>query len=321
MKVLKYLCFLAFIFSLTKVNAQKDLDDADRVRIVPFISNQVEFISPIVKNNLQSKLAQIVSRNGYSGYSGFATRFVITPNISVLTKDVIAGAPTKIALTLDLALFIGDGIDGIKYASTNLTLKGVGTNETKAYISAIKQIKPNNKYVKMLLQEGKDAIINYYYKNCDFIMGDIQKMVDSRNFDGALAMAMSVPSVSSDCYDRAVRKVKPIYKNLIDKDCEELMTKAKTAWNLGQNINAAYAAGKYLNRIDPASSCYSDVRKFVKEIGDKVKKDGDKAWDFVLKKDKDLTDFKMKQLEAFKEINVEKAKNQPKEIYRVRGWW
>lgn len=360
MKTMKYLAVIALSFSFSVAFAQKNLSDDDRIRIVPYISNQIENITPIVKNNLRSKLAQIVSRNGYSGYSGIRSRFIITPNISVLTKEVIAGAPTKVALTLDLALFVGDGIDGTKYASTNLELKGVGTNETKAYIAALKQISPRNKYIKELLEEGKISIVNYYNTNCDFIIGDIKKQEAVRNYEAALDMAMSVPTVSKKCYNRAAERLKPIFQKLIDTDCKELMKQGRLAWAKGEDYRAASQAATYLSGIDPASSCYPELKRFVydiknelrkdeQELKDKMKEDEDyrkgqvdKAWDFVLQKQRDLTDYRLKELEAYREVNIERARNQPKEIkeikevkeireirdtrrpveiYKISGWW
>lgn len=321
MKALKHIVFIVACIVFSQTNAQRKLSDEERITITPHVSDQVEFVSPIVKNNLSSKLNQIVARNGYGGSLGFENRFIITPNISVLTKDIIQGSPTRIAITLDVALFVGDGFDGIKYASTNLTLKGVGTNETKAYLSAIKRIRPTNKKIRTLLAEARESIVDYYADNCDFIIGDIEKLEDTNDYYAALKMAMSVPTVSKKCYEKASKKVKPIYKKLIDNDCEMLMLEAKSAWNLGHNIEAASNASKYLNDIDPASSCYPDVKDFVKTISDKIKEDSGKTWDFTLKKDKDFTEYSLKELDAYKEVNLEKAKNQPKEVYKIGDWW
>lgn len=40
------------------------------------------------------------------------------------------------ALVLDVTLYIGDGIEGTKFASTSIQVKSVGTNETN-YFTAL----------------------------------------------------------------------------------------------------------------------------------------------------------------------------------------
>lgn len=333
MKSSTRLVILAFYLFALGIHAQKKLSDTERITIIPYVSNQIEFISPIVKNNLQSKLAQIVTRNGYGGSLGFESRFIITPNISVLAKNIIPGAPTKVTLTIDVALFVGDGISGIKYASTNLTLKGVGNSENKAYISALKNIRANNSNVKQLLAEAKTSIIDYYNKNCDFIIGDIKKLKDVGRFDDALNKAMSVPSLSSKCYKKSSKMVKPLYENLINQECKELITQAKIVWSKGEDMNAANEAATYLSEINPASSCYGDLEKLVSSIKTKLRetekeekeleeKEKNKEWDFMLKKHQDLNDVKLKEIEAYRAVNIERAKNQQKtDIYNIKDWF
>lgn len=341
MKKLLNIFVFACIISITQVNAQRNnLSDSERVKIVPYVPQQIENISLIVRNNLQSKLAQIVTKNGFAGSTGFTNRFIIVPNISVLTKEVVAGAPTRIALTLDVALFVGDGIDGTKYSSTNITVQGVGINETKAYISAIKNIKANNKEITNVLEDAKSRIIDYYDNNCNFIIADIEKYEDARELDKALGMAMSVPTVSKSCYKKAARKVKPIFEKIINTDCKELMKNAQIAWNKGEDYDAANEAAVFLRKIDPASSCYSDLERLVSDIKKELRKDeneikdeikenkeykrkqAEKEWDFILQKQRDLTAYKLKEIEAYKQVNIERAKNQKKtDIYNIKEWF
>ena len=88
MKKVKFILALLLVGS-SVVFAQKNLSDNERIAILPYVSSQVEYLPTIAKNNLQSKLAQIVSSNGYGQSIGFSgNRFIITPNISVLTKDI-----------------------------------------------------------------------------------------------------------------------------------------------------------------------------------------------------------------------------------------
>ena len=72
--------------------------------------------------------------------------------------------------TLAVTFYIGDGIDGLKYASYTSTVKGVGENTNKAYASALKNIKANDPNFSTFIQKGKTKIIEYYNSRCDFIL-------------------------------------------------------------------------------------------------------------------------------------------------------
>ena len=126
--------FLAVFFIVAaQISVAQEKSNTDRIAILPYVSDQVEYLPSI---------AQIVSQNGFGSSTGYTNRFIITPNVSVLNKYVVSGAPTKISLELEVAIFVGDGVTGVKYASTSLNVKGVGLNEAKAYMSAVKSIRP-----------------------------------------------------------------------------------------------------------------------------------------------------------------------------------
>ena len=146
MKKLIFIIFITIgIFISTKSVSQNTLgktEDLGRISLNVYVPDQVESISEITRSIMADKLNQIVTQNGLGGYNG-NDRFIITPNFVVLTKDITSSAPTMVALTLQVSLYIGDGVNGIKFSSISKTYKGVGSNETKAYINAIKNITAN----------------------------------------------------------------------------------------------------------------------------------------------------------------------------------
>ena len=131
-----------------------------RIVLAAYVPQQVDKMSDAARTMLTNKLSQIVTANGMGG-SAANERFIITANIVTLTKDLTATAPPMTALGLEVTFYIGDGIEGTKFASKSVQVKGVGTNETKAYIEAIKQIKTNDPSYAAFIEEGKQKIIKY----------------------------------------------------------------------------------------------------------------------------------------------------------------
>lgn len=295
-------------------DASASSDGASRIALTAFVPQQVENMPEAARSMLSNKLSQVISQNGL-GSSGINSRFIITANINVLTKDITTTAPPMIAMTSEITLYIGDGFDGKKFASTSVTVKGVGTNEAKAYIEAIKGIKPADPAIQGFVNDGKTKIIEYYQKNCDMIMKDAQTKASMDNYEEAIYILTSVPNASKECYDKSMAAVVPLYKKYIDKDCKVKMGQAKTAWAASQNYAGAENAAFYLAEINPDAACYKEAMTLTQEIARRVKEVDNREWAFTTKTTSDM-------IKAYRDVGVAYGNGQPKSVtYNVRGWW
>jgi len=307
--------------SIKAQNKKGKADDLGRIVLNSYVSPQVEGLPSSAKRMLNNKLSQIASKNGMGG-SSLNPRFIITPNITVLTKDLTATAPPMTALTLEITFYIGDGIDGKLFANTSIEVKGVGTNETKAYIAALKQIKPAHPDLKNLIEEGKTKIIEYYNSQCDFIIKEAQALESQKEFDAAILKLTSVPDVCKECYDKCMDAVAPIYQKQIDRECEIKLAEAKNAWSAGQNMDAASNASDYLYGIEPNSACFPEVKKLTGQIATRIKELDQREWDFKLKEQQDDVNIQKTTIKAARDIGVAYGNNQPKTVtYNTRSWW
>jgi hypothetical protein len=139
--------------------AKKSAADSGKIVLSAYVPQQAESIPAGADAMLTNKLNQVISQNGMASDSN--SKFIITPNIIVLTKDLLATAPPMTALTLQVMLCIGNGVEGRKFVSTILTVKGVGTNENKAYMEAIKQINPGNPAIQSCVAVGNAKKLDY----------------------------------------------------------------------------------------------------------------------------------------------------------------
>ena len=67
-------------------------------------------------------------------------------------------------------------MEGIKFASFSATVKGVGENETKAYMSALKNLKTNDPNYQDFIEKAKNKIVEYYNSKCDFIIKEAKAL-------------------------------------------------------------------------------------------------------------------------------------------------
>lgn len=330
MKIKSYFSIIALSLltlggSMVDVLAQNKMDKTDdlgRIAIVPYVTDQVENLPEIAKNNLRSKMAQILTKQGIAGSAGFSSQFIMVPNVSVLSKDVVAGAPPKVALNLEVAFYIGDGINGVKYGSAAVMAKGVGSTETKAYISALRNISSSNKDLARLIDTAKERILEYYNDGCDFILKEADNLAAQNKFDEALYALSAVPVVSKECFNKAQDRIGDVYQQMIDRDCDMLLNQATNAWNAGQNYEAAVGATELLNQIEPESACFSKVKTLSKSIRAGIKDTNNKEWAMLNKQLESITEIEKNRLSTTKEIALAYANNQPKNVvYNVKGWW
>ena len=244
-------------------NKKGKADDFGRIVLNSYVSPQVEGLPSSAKRMLSNKLSQVASKNGMGG-SCLNPKFIITPNITVLTKDLTPTAPPMTALTLEITFYIGDGVEGTLFANNSIEVKGVGTNETKAYISALKQIKPAHPDLKNLIEEGKTKIIEYYNSKCDFIQKEASAKADKKEYDEAISGLLAVPEVCKDCYMACQDLTSEIYKMKMENECKENIQKAIVA----KTNNEWDEAATLLTTILPDVSCFDDAQGLLEEIED-----------------------------------------------------
>ena len=310
--------FYLIVCSIT-LNAQVKLDDFGRIVLNSYLPDNISLPTES-RNLLLNKLNQITSNNGIGG-SQANPRFIITASLNIGTKDIIAGPPQMIAQNIDITFFIGDAVSNTIFSNTTLNLKGVGTNENKAYIDAFKSINPKNKEVSAFLVEGKTKIINYYTSQCDFILKEANTLASQEKFDEAIYVLSLVPQVCEVCFNKTSELITQIFKQKIDAVCKAKLSQSKIAWSGQQKIDNAENILNILIDINPNASCYNEVILLTKEINNKLINDEKARLELALQKYNDKINLEKKRIDAYKDIAVEYAKNQPKIINYNNIYW
>tara|TARA_B100000809_G_scaffold141058_1_gene138600 strand:+ start:520 stop:1470 length:951 start_codon:yes stop_codon:yes gene_type:complete len=281
-KITQLLLVATIVLSSSMSFAQSASKDENRIMLTSWVPPTIEGMPRIARKNLTNKLKQVVTKNGLGG-SPFNTRFIISANVAVMSKDILPGPPPMHAYNLDITLYIGDGIEGTVFASETISVKGVGTNENKAYISALKRISPKNADIQAFVKTGKEKIIQYYKDNCDLIIKKANTMADQNQYEQAIFTLTGIPSACEECYVKAMNAIKPIYQKQIDRDCKQKLQKATGIWNGSQDMAAAEEAGAMLASIDPDASCAPQARVLSNKIAAKVKQIDAREWKYTVK--------------------------------------
>jgi hypothetical protein len=315
----KTLALLLISISTLQAFSQAKLDDFGRVVLNSHLPDNINLPAE-AKSLLLNKLNQIASSNGMGG-SQVNPRFIITASVNIGTKDIIAGPPQMIAQNIDLTLFIGDAITNTVFSNTTLNLKGVGTNENKAFIEAFNNINPKNNQFKAFLEEGKQKIVDYYSAQCDFILKQAATLSDQFKFEEAIYQLMMVPETCKECYFKSKDAATVIFNKKIDSDCTEKLKQAKLVWSSEPNSDGASKTAAILTSIIPSENCKTEISKLTNEIKKKLQDDEKRKYDFEMVEMQKRYDTEQKRLDALREIAVEQAKNQPKTVTYTNIYW
>tara|TARA_B100001758_G_scaffold217676_1_gene204637 strand:- start:8442 stop:9539 length:1098 start_codon:yes stop_codon:yes gene_type:complete len=261
--ILLTLITFIFIGVNSDLQAQNNLgktDDVGRIAIKTIMPNIPDMPSG-AERILLTRMTQIASKNGLASYG---SRFIMYPRVDILTQDVIASAPPKHAYTLNVSLRIADNMTRTIYSTTDITLKGVGNNETKAYISALKGLSYRHRDVKDFIEEGKTKIIEFYNSQCDFIIKEAESLAGKKEYDRAIYTLITIPSICKDCYMKGQDASVEVYKQKMENECMQNIADARAA-KAKDNYDLA---ASYLSGILPDVSCYADAQALLKEIED-----------------------------------------------------
>ena len=312
-------CILTIVILISgfilKGFAQEKPDNTNNpgvIALTAVVPEQAENLPDIGKSILKNKLQHIATINGL-GAGMLNQRFIITSNISIMTKDIVAGPPQQIAQNIEATFYIADYIDKKVFSNITLELQGVGTNDNKAFIDAIKNIKPANEKFKKFISSGKNKIIEYYNNQCDIIINTANSLAGMKRYDEAIYNLTMIPDACRECYNKSLVAIKPIYQAFLDQKCNENIAKANAAWAASQNSHGANEAGQFLSQIYPDAKCYNEAQQLFKEIKAKVLDD----WKFEMKKYNDSVSLESQRIQSYRDIGVAYGNHQQPINYHV----
>ena len=263
------------------------------------------------KDLTKSKLTQVLTKNGIAGM-GYDGQFALTAVAVPLDKDIIPGPPAKIAEKMEFNLYIVDVYNKIIFSSISLNARGLGENETKSYMDAIKRMPVQSKEIAQFVEEGKKKIIQYFDEKAPVMIKKAEALAKQKQYEEALNIISLIPE---ECkyYDESLKVGVNIYQMYVDNLCNINLAAARQAWAAQQNSTGANLAGEYLAQILPDAACYGEAMELYKEIKAKVLAD----WKFEMKMYQDGVDLEKQRIQAMRDVGVAYGENQPRNNYRI----
>ena len=292
MKRIIILSVVVLSFCQASLNAQNC-----EVLIIPFIQDRIDPLPEETRSFLETKLTQIITENGISAGDGYG-QFYLVSRFALLNKDIVSGAPTMFSLRINVTLTLVDYFGEKSIASTNLELTGVGTNENRAYINAIRNLNPAHSRIQNFIKESKQKMLDYYDGNYNIIIQRALNLANQRRFEEALYHLTSIPECSKG-YNAAMAAASDVYMGFINYNCQINLQQARLLWAASPNAQGAAQAGYFLAFIEPGTPCYADALVLYNEIRSSVKED----WKFEFRY-YDPRSLTRERINAFREVGV-----------------
>jgi hypothetical protein len=276
---------LALLCNVYALVAQSADAEYGKIVLTPHINGTDKLPAESV-SALTRKLEQIIAKSGMVAREK-GTSYVLSAEVSIGTKDIIAGPPQMIAQNLDLTLRVGDAASGIVFSMTTLALKGVGPNENKSLLEAFKNIAPGNTEIQACVSQGKAAIVEYYRANCTKLIDGASAKAQQGNYDEAIYQLSLIPDASEDCYNRSLEAAQMVYQAKTNKEGAEHLQAAKAAWSAAPNEDGAQKAAVHLEQISPYSNSWEESDKLSKSMRRKFEAQQQAEWNHKLKEYED----------------------------------
>lgn len=257
---------------------------------------------------LERKMIQLLTSNGISSQDS-NNRFVITAKADITSKDIVASTPQRVSEKIDLTLIIGDMVENIIFETVTIPLIGIGTNENKAFISAINQVKPQNAELVEFLEQVKREIVDYYAVRCSQIIKDAQKLASANNFDEAIYLLMQVPDIcdcAKECQNLMIEYT--IKRN--NAIAAQLFNEAKARWAASPTSEGASDVADIIARIPAGTSSQKNIDALIKSINNKLREDEKREWAFKMKQYDDAQEKEKREYQL--RVDKQIADNQMK---------
>ena len=310
--------FLAFIFVLLSANIKGREMEFGQITITPFIADNIE-LDETGEKLLYTKLSQIITKGEASG--GFDRRFVITPVFNILSENTTATIPQKVSIKISFTFFIGDGVSGSLFGASEIETTGVGDNRKNAVYSAIRKIDTNDEELQLLISDSKKRIVKYYNTVSPNLINEAKSCMAAADYETAISKLSTIPSMCDE-YDTAQKMIVECGGKLLDRDNNNLLTKAQAAWSSNPNVNGAREANEYISQICVTSSSLKrEIDKFTNEIRARLVQIENKEIELERARIASQENIEKEQIAASARIATSVFNALPKIAYHIFNWF
>lgn len=301
----------------------------DNICISAYVPEEADMSQPETEA-VTAMLNRLMTTYGCAG-GGFDNRFIVVPSIREVRKEVV-GIDSKIAVELDIYLFLGDGINGTLFSTTSFTVKGIGSSPEKARISALRKAPARSNEMQSFINLGKERIISYYEAQGPSMIKTAQTLAQSHDYENAISILFAIPSTCSH-FEHARTLAGEYGLKCVNNQNDSAIRSARQAWSADPTETGAAAAMESLNKVThPTSAQKAEIEELLKSIDAKFTLRETRVYQAQMKEADNRHEERMADISS--DASVEEARyaaavsiaksyaaSRPGAVYHIHSWY
>lgn len=237
--MLKFYLTIVILFNVLCMNGQQ------MIGVTPYLGSDSGAPKGTEKT-LEHKLTQLVTQSGFGSVSG---EFFLTCNVLVVNKEAVPTIPVQYSVELEVSFYLVNALEQVIIGEYPVTVKGLESNETKAYIQALNLVNPRNPKLRKFMTDCRDKIVAYYAARTPVLIAKAQSLADRQQYNAAMAVLGTIPECVEE-YPAVAELSTKVYVKMLDRDATAAINRAKSA--LAEK-KYGEALG-FINSVNPAST-------------------------------------------------------------------
>lgn len=315
MKSLKIILLAVILLAAAGVKAETSLPSS--IVLTPYVV--ADATTPCANKILKDKLTRIVSEYGVNSENGVNSPFIITAHAIELDRETTRTAPARTVVRLSLTIYLGNGEEGLVFASCNQELKGIGSDVDDAYSSAMRKLDVKDPLIADAIGIARDRITEYYTQKGPALIKQSKILIAAGNYAEAYGVLLHIPSVCPQ-YEQACDLLLATVQKESAENNNRILDRARSAWSANPTESGASEATALLGEIENATpELRREMKALQKEMATRLQSniDAERAAQEIAEKHSHAE--RMAEIRGATKVAVARAK-QPVYYYHIR-WW
>jgi hypothetical protein len=220
------------------------------------------------KTAVQGKMRTMLAATGFSA-EALQVPVVVQPELQLMEpRAVETGTKTLYVIDANLTYTVKQKEGNPIFGAQAKRVSGSGTSTALALSNLISNLPMQDAKFNTFVAEMKTAIMDYYSKQCQNLIAESNRLVETGQYAKAYGLLSNIP-IESACSSTASAALKAVYQKQRDAICTYYLLQAKSSAAAKQYDQTL----QYLKKIDGDAPCAKEAFALAESLKDAVDAD------------------------------------------------
>lgn len=210
---------------------------------------------------VHGKVRTLLAATGFSA-EGLQVPVILSPELQLMEpRAVETGTKTLYVIDANLTYTIKQKEGNPIFGALAKRISGSGTSNALALSNLISNLPMQDAKFNTFVTEMKIAVMEYYSKQCQNLIAESNRLVETGQYAKAFGILSNIP-IESSCSSTASSALKAVYQKQRDAICGYYLLQAKTSAAAKQYDQTLWA----LKKIDGDAPCAQEAFALANEL-------------------------------------------------------